>query len=126
MATLIGQKLRIIRLERGEVLKDMADKLNISSAYLSAMENGKREFNKTLIEQIGELYSLSVDRLDDLYDSYYTSIRQIQIDISNQPTSKADLGLVFARKFNDLDDAQIDKILKVLKTKSRRTNDWVT
>ena len=123
MATLIGQKLRIIRLERGEVLKDMADKLNISSAYLSAMENGKREFNKTLIEQIGELYSLSVDRLDDLYDSYYTSIRQIQIDISNQPTSKADLGLVFARKFNDLDDAQIDKILKVLKTKSRRTND---
>lgn len=123
MATLIGQKLRIIRLERGEVLKDMADKLNISSAYLSAMENGKREFNKTLIEQIGELYSLSVDRLDDLYDSYYTSIRQIQIDIANQPASKADLGLVFARKFNELDDAQIDKILKVLKTKSRRTND---
>ena len=123
MTTLIGQKLRIIRLERGEVLKDMADKLKISSAYLSAMENGKREFNKSLIEQIGQLYSLSVDRINDLYDSYYTSINQVQIDIANQPTSKADLGLVFARKFNDLDDTQIDKILKVLKTKSRRTGE---
>jgi transcriptional regulator with XRE-family HTH domain len=123
MATLIGQKLRIIRLERGEVLKDMADKLNISSAYLSAMENGKREFNKNLLEQIGELYCLSYEQIDDLYDSYYKSIHQIQINIENQPSPKADLGLVFARKFNDLDDTQIDKILKVLKTKSRRTND---
>ncbi len=123
MATLLGKALRIIRLERGEVLKNMAEKLDISSAYLSAMENGKREFNKIIIKQIGELYDLSNDHVNDLYDLYYRSINQVQIDIANQSTPKTDLGLVFARKFNDLDDVQIDKILKVLKTKSRRTDD---
>ena len=34
MITLLGKELRILRLNRGEFLKDMADKLHITPAYL--------------------------------------------------------------------------------------------
>ena len=40
--TPLGAKIRQLREERGISLKDMATALNVSSAYLSALEHGKR------------------------------------------------------------------------------------
>lgn len=40
--TPLGAKLRSLRAERGVTLKDMAQALSISSAYLSALEHGRR------------------------------------------------------------------------------------
>lgn len=40
--TPLGAKLRALRAERGITLKQMADALGVSSAYLSALEHGKR------------------------------------------------------------------------------------
>jgi len=40
--TPLGAKLRSLREQRGVTLKDMAQALNVSSAYLSALEHGKR------------------------------------------------------------------------------------
>jgi transcriptional regulator with XRE-family HTH domain len=42
MLTQLGIFLRKLRLDRGEILKDMAIKLNVSSSFLSAVENGKK------------------------------------------------------------------------------------
>jgi transcriptional regulator with XRE-family HTH domain len=40
--TPLGAKIRELREERGISLKDMAAALNVSSAYLSALEHGRR------------------------------------------------------------------------------------
>jgi transcriptional regulator with XRE-family HTH domain len=40
--TPLGARLRAMREERGVTLKDMARALNVSSAYLSALEHGRR------------------------------------------------------------------------------------
>jgi transcriptional regulator with XRE-family HTH domain len=40
--TPFGVKLRQLRQERGTTLKDMADQLGVSAAYLSALEHGRR------------------------------------------------------------------------------------
>ena len=37
MLTKFGKELRKIRIEHDEILKDMADKLNVTAAYLSAV-----------------------------------------------------------------------------------------
>lgn len=42
MLTRFGKQLRKLRIDREERLKDMADRLNVTTAYLSAVENGKR------------------------------------------------------------------------------------
>ena len=43
MLTSIGRFLRKLRIDHGEILKDMADALGVSSAFLSAVENGKKK-----------------------------------------------------------------------------------
>ena len=40
--TPLGQKMRELREARGVTLKQMATALNVSSAYLSALEHGRR------------------------------------------------------------------------------------
>jgi transcriptional regulator with XRE-family HTH domain len=40
--TPLGARIRQLRDERGVTLKDMAKALHVSSAYLSALEHGRR------------------------------------------------------------------------------------
>ena len=42
MITSLGRFLRKLRIDQGEILKDMADKLGVSVSFLSAVENGKK------------------------------------------------------------------------------------
>ena len=42
MLTEIGKFLRRYRIDNGLLLKDMAGKVGVTSAYLSAVENGKK------------------------------------------------------------------------------------
>ena len=59
MLTKFGKELRKIRIEHDEILKDMADKLNVTAAYLSAVENGNRKMPDSWINIITEEYNLS-------------------------------------------------------------------
>lgn len=43
MITPIGKFLRKLRIDTGEILKDMAEKLHVSPSFLSAVENGKKK-----------------------------------------------------------------------------------
>ena len=50
--TKLGIALRKIRLDRQELLKDMADRLKVSSAFLSAVETGKKRPPANFIDRI--------------------------------------------------------------------------
>lgn len=52
MLTRLGKELRKIRLDRDELMKDMARKLGVTVAYLSAVENGTRKFPDAWIQII--------------------------------------------------------------------------
>ena len=43
MLTSIGKFLRKLRMSNGEILRDMAEALEVTSAFLSAVENGKKK-----------------------------------------------------------------------------------
>ena len=45
MVTSFGKFLRNLRMDIGELLLNMADKLGVSPAFLSGVENGKRKTN---------------------------------------------------------------------------------
>ena len=46
MLTSFGKFCRKLRINNGELLYDMAEKLDVSSAFLSKVENGKRNHLK--------------------------------------------------------------------------------
>ena len=49
MLTSIGKFFRKLRIDEGEILKDMAEKLGVSVSFLSAVENGKKRMPFHLI-----------------------------------------------------------------------------
>ena len=65
--TPFGARLRALREQRGITQKDLAEALQVSSAYLSALEHGKRGAPSAgLVHQVNEFFGLIWDDADDL------------------------------------------------------------
>jgi transcriptional regulator with XRE-family HTH domain len=65
--TPFGARLRGLRAARGVTLKDLAEALQISTAYLSALEHGKRGVPSAgLVHQVNEFFGLIWDEADEL------------------------------------------------------------
>lgn len=112
-----GRILRKIRIDCGEILKDMAIKLNVSSAYLSAMEVGKRIVPKKIIDELIRLYSLDDETAVKLSIAAEDNEKTIQIRIDATTPEKRNAALVFARNFDNMDSAIAEKIVKLMQEK---------
>ena len=66
MATTYGKVLRRIRIDRDELLKNMAENLKMTSAYLSSIENGKRQIPNNMTRSIVDIYELDKNQMDEL------------------------------------------------------------
>lgn len=107
MVSDFGKQLRKIRIDNNEVLKDMAKKLGITSAYLSAIENGKRDVPKNYVENIVSLYKLNEAAKEELNDAFEKTIKTIVLDVEKYDDNKRELALKFARTFKNMDDERV-------------------
>lgn len=80
--TNFGKYLRKLRIDKEEKLEDMADKLSVSSAYLSAIELGKRNIPQDMLYKIANIYNLSEDNISDLKYIIFTSQKTIRVDMT--------------------------------------------
>lgn len=112
MLTPFGKELRIFRLNNGELLKDMAIKLDISPAYLSAVENGKKEPTNELMARIRSAYQLNDQEDRALEAARARTLKEVVVYFENE--EDADLSLKFARKLNTLSADQRNKIMHLL------------
>ena len=115
MLTGFGQFLRKIRIDCNELLKDMADKLGVTSSYLSAVETGKRNIPKGWVEKICKYYNLAVFEREALEVAATNSARVVMMDLSNMTPKRKETALLFARKLDDVDDSVIETIQKLLR-----------
>lgn len=111
----LARFLRKLRIDRSERLFDMAQKLNVSSAYLSAVENGKRVAPNSWFETIVRLYDLDSAQQRELREGIDESAKQVRIDIEDASSNKRDCALMFARKFEDISDEDIAEIMNLLR-----------
>ncbi len=79
--TPFGARLRALRADRGVTLKDMAERLQVSAAYLSALEHGRRGApGAGLVHQVCEMFGLIWDEADDLAQLARLSHPRIVVD----------------------------------------------
>ena len=114
MLTSIGRFLRKLRIDNGEILKNMADKLEVSSAFLSAVENGKKKMPENWSEKLTFLYNLSEDQSDSFQKAIADTNQAIELNLENATPQHRDLALSFARHFDSLDDETSKKIIEML------------
>ena len=109
----LSKFLAIKRIENNENLFDMAKKLDISLAYLSSIENGKREIPKDFFEKIKKNYSLNLSEEEKLKKIIlYT--KKIVIDMKELSEDREDISLRYARKIQTLSEEKLKKLKEIL------------
>lgn len=120
MLTSIGRFLKKLRIDRGEILKDMAEKLEVTVSFLSAVENGKKHMPSSWNGKICSLYSLSEAQRQDFTTAIAETEDAIEMNLVNANQVNRELAVSFARSFNNINDAQIEEIRRILKIGDRK------
>jgi len=115
MVTPYGKELRKMRIDRGEILNTMAEKLEISPAYLSSIENSMRPIPTGFSAKIIDAYKLSAVDAKKLVNAEDETLKAVEIKLStNLNGTRRQTALMFARSFNNISDAELEKIREIL------------
>ena len=119
--TPFGERMRRLRAERNITLKEMADAIGVSSAYLSALEHGKRgRPGWHLIQRILTYFNIIWDDADEVVRLARISHPRITIDTSGLNPKATELANRLADDIGKLDQPMLDEILSVLGRKRVR------
>jgi transcriptional regulator with XRE-family HTH domain len=101
--TPLGAKLRELRAARGVTLKQMAAALNVSSAYLSALEHGKRgKPTWILLQRIIHYFNVIWDEAEELQRLAELSDPKVAIDTAGLSPDATELANRLARDIRRL------------------------
>ncbi len=113
--TPFGEKLRKLRAERGVLQRDMASALEVSPAYLSALEHGRRGAPSAgLIHQICEFFGLIWDDADELKALAKLSRPRVKLNAAGLTPEQTALGNRIARELRNLDPETVAAIQTLL------------
>ena len=119
--TPFGDRMRKLRAERGITLKDMADGIGVSSAYLSALEHGKRgRPGWHLIQRILTFFNIIWDDAEEVVRLARISHPRITIDTSGLSPKATELANRLADDIGRLDPSALEEILNVLERKRQK------
>jgi transcriptional regulator with XRE-family HTH domain len=115
MLTDFGRFLRKIRIDCGEIIKDMAEKLDVTASFLSAVETGKKNIPDHWTGAIVKLYNLDENAKKQLEVAAENSVRSVKLNLENLQSGRRETAILFAREFNSIDDDTITRIRTLLK-----------
>jgi transcriptional regulator with XRE-family HTH domain len=122
MITPLGKFLRKLRIDAGEILKDMADKLDVSPSFLSAVENGKKKMPSSWNSKICILYHLTPEEKKKFTTAIAETEESITLSLDSLSLPQKETAISFAREFPDLTEEQLS-ILNNFLTKEDKKND---
>ncbi len=114
MVTEFGKFLRKLRIDNDELMLDMADKLEVSAAFLSSVENGKKKPPKDWESKIARFYSLEDSQKMEWERVFFIALNSKELDMEQFSGGTKDFMLEFARKVDGLSENDTQKIKKML------------
>lgn len=115
--TPFGVKLRQLRQERAIALKEMADSLGVSAAYLSALEHGRRgRPTHAMVVAICAQLNIIWDEADELMRLARLSHPRVTVDTAGLSPAATELANLLAERIRKLPAERIERLLDILKT----------
>ena len=123
--TPFGRKLREMRAARGIGLKQMAAGLDVSAAYLSALEHGRRGAPTWfLVQRIIVFFNVIWDDAEELCRLAQTSDPRVKIDTSGAIPEATAFANFLARPVGDLSARDFAAMTEILEAAAaRKTED---
>lgn len=116
--TPFGVKIRQLRKEKGVTLKEMAAALGVSSAYLSALEHGKKgRPSWYLLQRTINYFNIIWDEAEDIVALARLSHPKITIDTSALSPMATELANRLADDISKMSNEEIKQHLSLLATK---------
>ncbi len=113
--TPFGKKIRLLRKNKGISQKQMAADLELSPAYLSALEHGHRgQPTWALVQQVISYFNLIWDDAEEIEQLARLSHPRITVDSSGLSPETVAMVNQMARKIRHLSPTQIAAIAEIL------------
>lgn len=113
--TPFGARIRTLRDDRGVTLTQLAAALQVSAAYLSALEHGRRGLPAPgLIHQINEFFGLIWDDAEEMVRLAKLSHPRVTVDTAGLSPAATRLANRLAREIRELPDKTIDEIEAIM------------
>lgn len=113
--TPFGERLRQLRAERGISLKQMAEALGVSAAYLSALEHGRRgRPTHAMVVAICAQLNIIWDEADELSRLARLSHPRIIVDTAGLSPAATELANLLAERIRRLSPDHIERLLAIL------------
>ena len=117
--TPFGLKLRQLRSQRGISQKQMASDLNVSAAYLSALEHGKKGVPSwQMLQRIIHYFNIIWDEAEELVGIAGLSRTKTTINTIGLTTKANIVANRIAAEIHQLNDDALGKILTILDDQS--------
>lgn len=119
--TPFGEKVRELRRRRGVTLKQLAGALELSPAYLSALEHGHRgRPTPAFIVQICEYFHLIWDDYEEMHRLARLSHPRVVVDTRGLSPTATELANILAERIGELDEATMAATIELLRKASPR------
>lgn len=115
MITPLGKFLRKLRIDRGEILKNMADKLNVSPSFLSAVENGKKKMPDSWNSKICIFYHLTPEMREEFTKAIAETENSVTFSLDKLSLPQKEAAISFARQFPEFSDEEWQVLNSLLK-----------
>ena len=114
--TPFGQMLRTLRAERGIALKDMAVALDVSPAYLSALEHGHRgRPNRRFVHQVCQYFGIIWDDAEALQALADRSHPRVTVDTAGLSPEATEFANLLAERIAAVPPETLDRWLDELR-----------
>lgn len=112
--TPFGMFFRTLRIKHNEILSDASKFLNVTGAYISSVECGKRPVPEEWADLITNHYDLDQAEISEMNKAIEESKTSIKINLSNSGSAQRSVAIQFQRSFDEMDDDTANEILKII------------
>lgn len=112
--TRFGKFIRKLMVDNDETLKDLAELLDVSTAFVSSVLTGKKPAPMNWVDALSNHYNLNGDERNELSDVFDESKKIVKIDVSDCEVGKKKLALQFQRRLSSLSEEEVKSLLDIL------------
>jgi len=102
MVSAFGKQMRILRINLGITMRDMAKALGVSSAFISSLELNKKKVPESFVKKLQTVYDLSDEIYDELVNAADMANGEIKIFLGGYNEIDQKNFLKLARGYNTL------------------------
>ena len=121
MLTEFGKAVRKLRIDLSLTLRDMAEELGVSPAYLSGVETGRKNVGENLVKGVIQFFARKGVDAEHLIEAAQRSRKEVRLRMSKAREDQQDLAVALARRFEGegLSRDEVKEIMTTLNEKPR-------